>query len=65
MDEEIELTRKVKQGDKKALNKLINSNLRFVISVAKQYQSKGIPLVDLIQSGNIGLSKIGLNYLTI
>ena len=54
--EEIELTRKVKNGDEKAIKKLIESNLRFVISVAKQYQGKGLPLVDLIQEGNIGLS---------
>ena len=53
--EEIELTRKVKNGDEKAIKKLIESNLRFVISVAKQYQGKGLPLVDLIQEGNLGL----------
>lgn len=54
-DEEIELTKKVKEGDERATKKLIESNLRFVISVAKQYQGKGIPLVDLIQEGNLGL----------
>lgn len=54
-EEEIELTKKVKEGDEKATKKLIESNLRFVISVAKQYQGKGVPLVDLIQEGNIGL----------
>lgn len=53
--EEIELTRKIKNGDEKAIKKLIESNLRFVISVAKQYQGKGLPLVDLIQEGNLGL----------
>lgn len=53
--EEIELTRKVKNGDEKAIKKLIESNLRFVISVAKQYQGKGLPLIDLIQEGNCGL----------
>lgn len=55
-EEEVELTTKVKNGDEKAKNKLIESNLRFVISVAKQYQNKGIPLVDLIQDGTLGLN---------
>jgi RNA polymerase primary sigma factor len=55
IEEEIELAKRVKQGDKKAIDKLVKSNLRFVISVAKQYQNKGLSLVDLIQEGNIGL----------
>lgn len=55
MNEEIELAYRIKEGDKRALDKLINANLRFVISVAKQYQNKGIPLVDLIQAGNLGI----------
>lgn len=55
MDEEIELAQRIKKGDKKAIDKLINANLRFVISIAKQYQNKGLPLVDLIQLGNLGL----------
>lgn len=54
-DEEIELAEKIKQGDNKAIEKLILSNLRFVISVAKQYQNNGLSLVDLIQEGNLGL----------
>ena len=54
-EEEIELTRRVKEGDEKAIKKLIESNLRFVISVAKQYQGRGLSLVDLIQEGNCGL----------
>lgn len=54
-EEEVELTRRIKKGDKSAINKLINANLRFVISVAKQYQGKGLDLVDLIQEGNYGL----------
>lgn len=54
-EEEIKLGEKIKKGDKKALNKLVSSNLRFVISVAKQYQHKGLPLVDLIQIGNLAL----------
>lgn len=54
-EEEIELTKEVKKGNTKAATKLINANLRFVISVAKQYQGKGLPLIDLIQEGNCGL----------
>lgn len=65
INEEIALTKRIKEGDQKAVDKLVNANLRFVISVAKQYQNKGLSLVDLVQEGNIGLSKIGLNRLTI
>lgn len=65
INKEIELSQRVKEGDIKAADELVKANLRFVISVAKQYQNKGLPLVDLIQEGNIGLSKIGLNRLTI
>lgn len=65
INEEIALTKRIKEGDQKAVEKLVNANLRFVISVAKQYQNKGLSLVDLVQEGNIGLSKIGLNRLTI
>jgi RNA polymerase primary sigma factor len=54
-DEEIELAKQVRQGDPKATERLITSNLRFVISVAKKYQSKGTPLSDLISEGNLGL----------
>ena len=52
INEEIALTKRIKEGDQKAIDKLVNANLRFVISVAKQYQNKGLPLVDLIQEGN-------------
>ena len=55
VDEEKELGKRIKNGDKKALEKLVTSNLRFVISVAKQYQGQGIDLIDLIQYGNEGL----------
>lgn len=51
LEEEIELAEKIKQGDKEASKKLVEANLRFIISVAKQYQNKGLPLVDLIQVG--------------
>lgn len=54
-EEEMELAHKAKLGDSNAINKLIESNLRFVISIAKQYQGKGLSLVDLIQEGNYGL----------
>ena len=53
--EEVELSNLIQQGDQEALRRLINGNLRFVISVAKQYQHTGIPLEDLINEGNIGL----------
>ena len=66
-EQEKEVGAKAKLGDKKAIDKLVTSNLRFVISVAKQYQGQGIDLIDLISSGNAGLKmiNIGLNYLTI
>jgi RNA polymerase primary sigma factor len=54
-DEEIELTRAIKSGDVDAVNKLTSANLRFVVSVAKQYQFRGLALCDLIDEGNIGL----------
>lgn len=56
-DEEIELAQKVHAGDRAALKKLTESNLRFVVSVAKDYQGQGLPLTDLINEGNLGLIK--------
>ena len=55
LDEEVELAQRIKEGDNKALEKLTRANLRFVVSVAKQYQNQGLSLPDLINEGNIGL----------
>lgn len=62
VEEEIELARRIKQGDQAAAEKLILANLRFVISVAKQYQNNGLSLVDLVQEGNLGLIKAAQRY---
>ncbi|TRX65685.1 RNA polymerase sigma factor RpoD/SigA [Carboxylicivirga sp. M1479] len=61
-DEEVVLAKKIKQGDNKALERLINANLRFVVSVSKQYQNQGLSLPDLINEGNLGLIKAAQRF---
>ncbi|VAW27535.1 RNA polymerase sigma factor RpoD, partial [hydrothermal vent metagenome] len=61
-DDEAELSIRIKEGDEAALEKLVRANLRFVVSVAKQYQNRNLTLNDLINEGNIGLIKAAKKF---
>src|ERR1041385_3857609 len=61
-EEEVKLARLIKQGDQKAIDRLTKANLRFVVSVAKQYQNQGLSLPDLINEGNLGLIKAAQRF---
>jgi RNA polymerase primary sigma factor len=60
--EEIDLARRIKKGDQAAIDRLVNANLKFVVSVAKEYQGQGLPLSDLISEGNYGLIKAATRF---
>lgn len=61
-EEEVRLARLIKQGDQNALDKLVKANLRFVVSVARQYQNYGLPLLDMINEGNMGLMRAAKKF---
>ncbi|HID38351.1 MAG TPA: RNA polymerase sigma factor RpoD/SigA [Calditrichaeota bacterium] len=62
IDEEIELAKRIKNGDRRAMEKLVKANLRFVITIAKQFQGSGLPLKDLVNEGNLGLIRAALRF---
>lgn len=62
LEQEIEVAKRIKNGDTNAVNELVEANLRFVIRVAKDYQNNGLPLSDLISEGNYGLMKAAYRF---
>jgi RNA polymerase primary sigma factor len=62
LEEEADLAYRIRQGDRRALNKLINANLKFVVSVCRNYQNQGLPMTDLINEGNLGLIRAAKRF---
>ena len=62
VEEEIELAKRIKEGDETAISELVNANLRFVVKIAKEYQNQGVPVADLISEGNYGLIKAAYKF---
>jgi RNA polymerase primary sigma factor len=62
LNEEADLSFRIRQGDRRALNKLINANLKFVVSVCRNYQNQGLPMTDLINEGNLGLIRAAKRF---
>ena len=62
LGEEADLAMRIRQGDRRALNKLINANLKFVVSVCRNYQNQGLPMTDLINEGNLGLIRAAKRF---
>lgn len=65
VEEEVKLAQDIRRGNRAALERLVSSNLRFVVSVAKQYQNQGLSLPDLINEGNLGLIKAAEKFLSL